>query len=143
MYFLRCVCRYFDRWCSILEEPDDTGRTTDVLPVCVLDLWFIKAQHQGHRLGRLDRLDLMRAPYVSYGLNILTSYPSASAALRRSSFSNYISSCGGRVWHGTVEVCEGAPVAMGGWVLADVCALVLHSLHSPRSPTQLAHYTLY
>ena len=22
-------------------------------------------------------------------------------------------------WYGTVEVCEGAPVAVGGWVLAD------------------------
>ena len=22
-------------------------------------------------------------------------------------------------WHGMVEVCEGAPVAMGGWVLND------------------------
>ena len=23
------------------------------------------------------------------------------------------------VWYGMVEVCEGAPVAVGGWVLAD------------------------
>ena len=23
------------------------------------------------------------------------------------------------LWYGMVEVCEGAPVAMGGWVLAD------------------------
>ena len=23
------------------------------------------------------------------------------------------------VWHGMVEVCEGAPVAVSGWVLAD------------------------
>ena len=22
-------------------------------------------------------------------------------------------------WHGVVEVCEGAPVAVSGWVLAD------------------------
>ena len=25
----------------------------------------------------------------------------------------------GMVWYGMVEVCEGAPVAMGGWVLTD------------------------
>ena len=24
-----------------------------------------------------------------------------------------------RAWHGMVEVCEGAPVAVSGWVLAD------------------------
>ena len=24
-----------------------------------------------------------------------------------------------RVWYGMVEVCEGAPVAVSGWVLAD------------------------
>ena len=24
-----------------------------------------------------------------------------------------------RVWYGMVEVCEGAPVAVGGWVLID------------------------
>ena len=25
----------------------------------------------------------------------------------------------GMVWYGMVEVCEGAPVAVSGWVLAD------------------------
>ena len=27
------------------------------------------------------------------------------------------------VWHGMVEVCEGAPVAVSGWVLADSGAI--------------------
>ena len=26
---------------------------------------------------------------------------------------------GGMVWYGMVEVCEGAPVAVSGWVLTD------------------------
>ena len=27
----------------------------------------------------------------------------------------------GMAWHGMVEVCEGAPLAVSGWVLTDRC----------------------
>ena len=36
------------------------------------------------------------------------------------------------VWYGMVEVCEGAPVAVGGWVLADkhdLTPFAANSLH--------------
>ena len=36
--------------------------------------------------------------------------------------SSFLLQCGGAfkdVWYGMVEVCEGAPVAVGGWVLTD------------------------
>ena len=29
------------------------------------------------------------------------------------------------VWHGMVEVCEGAPVAVSGWVLTDRHDLIM------------------
>ena len=38
----------------------------------------------------------------------------------------------GMVWHGMVEVCEGAPVAVGGWVLTDrhdLAPCTANSLH--------------
>ena len=42
----------------------------------------------------------------------------------------------GMVWYGMVEVCEGAPMAMGGWVLTDrhnlaSCAAVCRCLGKP------------
>ena len=38
----------------------------------------------------------------------------------------------GMVWYGTVEVCEGVPVAVGGWVLTDrhdLAPCAANSLH--------------
>ena len=38
----------------------------------------------------------------------------------------------GMVWYGMVEVCEGAPVAVGGWVLTDrhdLAPCAANSLH--------------
>ena len=42
----------------------------------------------------------------------------------------------GMVWYGMVEVCEGAPVAMSGWVLTnrhDLAPCAANSLHRVTS----------
>ena len=37
------------------------------------------------------------------------------------------------VWYGMVEVCEGAPVAMSGWVLTDRHDLAPCAANTPNS----------
>ena len=41
--------------------------------------------------------------------------------------------------HGMVEVCEGAPVAVGGWVLTDRHDLAPCATNSPRLLDAVAH----
>ena len=47
------------------------------------------------------------------------------------------------VWYGMVDVCEGAPVAVGGWVLADRHSLApsaVNSLHRATISLIIYHY---
>ena len=60
----------------------------------------------------------------------------ASVSCARSNTGNTISLVKaerqGTVWHGMVEVCEGAPVAVSGWVLTnrhDLAPCAANSLH--------------
>ena len=46
------------------------------------------------------------------------------------------------VWYGMVHVCEGAPVAVGGWVLADRQALAPCAANSlPRGTLSVINET--
>ena len=42
------------------------------------------------------------------------------------------------VWYGMVEVCEGAPVAVSGWVLTDGVSFHLQCINFESSSLQTA-----